>query len=225
MQKNILNKQYKLNEAGEINVNALTGALIHHIYLTSISENALSLPLSVVFNTDLLNENSLELPPVHMASGWKTNLHQFLLKEEFDENEKSKKVIYIDGYGNKHEFFEKWYYEENDEKIYVNKEIVVLDENRKLKVFNTNKEVKYEIINEEGYQLLTLDGLAGYNFANNNEMELKFYVKVEDEKLYLVDKTSNNVKGTSYDIPVFKYNEQYIEYNNIHKENGTLQYL
>ena len=220
MQKNKLNKQYKLNEAGELNVNALTGALIHHINLTSICENALSLPLSVVFNTDLLNENSLELPPVHMASGWKTNFHQFLLKEEFDENEKSKKVIYIDGYGNKHEFFEKWYYEENDEKIYVNKEIVVLDENRKLKVFNTNKEVKYEIINEEGYQLLTLDGLAGYNFANNNEMELKFYVKVGDEKLYLVDKTSNNVKGNSYDIPVFKYNEKYIEYNKIHKESN-----
>ena len=50
-----------------------------------------------------------------MGKGWKTNLHQYIVKNpNYNYLLGSKEITYIDGYGEEHQFFEKWYYEKDN---------------------------------------------------------------------------------------------------------------
>ena len=155
-------KEYNIGKGGTTSVNVKNGDFIHEIPLTTVSHNSLDLGISAIFDSKDYENNK----NYFMGKGWRTNLHQFLVKSsDFDIINGCKDVTYIDAQGIKHILHEKWYYlDDNLEKVYIDRNNVFIDSDKKLKVFINDKayEVKYDVKSDEGLSFMSGSSLSEY---------------------------------------------------------------
>ena len=155
-------KEYNIGNGGTTSVNVKNGDFIHEIPLTTVSHNSLDLGISAIFDSKDFENNK----NYFMGKGWRTNLHQFLVKSsDFDIINGCKDVTYIDAQGIKHILHEKWYYlDDNLEKVYIDRNNVFIDSDKKLKVFINDKayEVKYDVKSDEGLSFMSGSSLSEY---------------------------------------------------------------
>ena len=195
---------YDLDSAGQTTVNLYDGSFIHEVPLANISENSLQADLSLVFNKRLFDETSIDQEEKYINKGFKTNMHQYLIKEDdFNPLTGGRKINYVDGQGFTHELIEKWYYEdENNVKHYVPKDDVFLDDDGliKTKVINELKEVKYEVENDEGLSYVSASSMYNYR----PKVEEKYYIE------FGYGREEINIEKNNHYLS-FYFNENYIQ--------------
>ncbi len=176
-------KEYNIGNGGTTSVNVKNGDFIHEIPLTTVSHNSLDLGISAIFDSKDYENNK----NYFMGKGWRTNLHQFLVKSsDFDIINGCKDVTYIDAQGIKHILHEKWYYlDDNLEKVYIDRNNVFIDSDRKLKVFISDKayEVKYDVKSDEGLSFMSGSSLSEYISKADLKASPYFKAKVKNKKI------------------------------------------
>ena len=176
-------KEYNIGNGGTTSVNVKNGDFIHEIPLTTVSHNSLDLGISAIFDSKDFENNK----NYFMGKGWRTNLHQFLVKSsDFDIINGCKDVTYIDAQGIKHILHEKWYYlDDNLEKVYIDRNNVFIDSDRKLKVFISDKayEVKYDVKSDEGLSFMSGSSLTEYISKADLKATPYFKAKVKNKKI------------------------------------------
>lgn len=146
-------KKEFIQEAGTTFIDLCNGRFIHKKNVGKIKHNALSLPLSLVLNSNLLFDKSVDTKEKHLTRGWKTNFHQYIKKTgEFIEPLKTNTIHYIDGDGFSHLLMDRWYYEEDGVKKYVNESDVFTNDEGVVFTLVGTVEValKCECTNDEG---------------------------------------------------------------------------
>lgn len=152
-------------KSGTANVNLFSGEYNLKHYDTTINSGNLSVELfhyysSLFSRTVRGSDNTLGF-----GMGWKTNLHQWLHKYKYSSEKQELKVVYTDGFGVEHVFYEKWYYEKNNEKHYVNRNDVyinVLGELTYTSPTGKSYPVTYDVKSDDGLTLTTSAGMFGY---------------------------------------------------------------
>lgn len=183
---------YSLGRAGTTFINLKNGNFRHVHRDAKIDLKTLSYTINHVFDSSVYADKKLEITPAYMGKGWKTNLHQYLIKSDtFNQVLGSKDVTYIDGDGFAHKLHERWYYLVNGEKIFVNREDIFLDSDQKLKIMDYDgdiQEVNVEIKNDEG-----LSYISGMNLTSfkSNKKRKRYYLKYENFGSLEVDVDSN----------------------------------
>ena len=213
---------YDLGKSGQTSVNLYDGSFIHEIPLASINENSLQADLNLVFNKRLFNEQSIDQIDKFIGKGFKTNMHQYLVKDDnFNPITGGRKITYVDGQGFTHDLIEKWYYEDSEEvKHFVSKDEVFLDDDGIIKV-NINaeqKEVKYELESEEGLSYLSASSMYNYRKKGLKRFFVEFgygrkEIRIEENKIksvtyyYISPKTGNKVYVRPIDVSISEYGE------------------
>lgn len=142
-----------IQDAGTTFFNVGNGQFIHKKNIGKINHNALSLPIDLILNSNLLFSRSVDTRNKCLTKGWKTSLHQYIIKiGGFIDPLKTNTIHYIDGDGFTHLLLERWYYQETKGKVYVEKSKIFYEENGTpfVLVGNNHQEVQFEYRNEEG---------------------------------------------------------------------------
>ena len=121
-------QEYEIGDRNVTKIDLINQEYTHVHSDAMISHNTLSIPLKHIY--ELKNKYGNQSK---MGKGWRSNLRQYLIKNDYNEETKSREINYIDNEGITHTFEEKWYYEENGEKHYIDKSQVYLDNDQKLK--------------------------------------------------------------------------------------------
>ena len=118
-----------------------------------LKQNQMCLNLSHIYEEKEKEENK-----AYLGKGWRSNIHQNIKKEAYDEEKGYQKIIYTDGNKKEHIFKEYWYYNDiNGNKVYINRKQIYLDSDQKLKYQVDEQhiyEVKNEVKNEEHLTLI-----------------------------------------------------------------------
>lgn len=217
---------YQDYEMGDRNVTKID--LINQDYThvhsdAMISHNTLSIPLKHIYESRKKYGN-----PNKMGKGWKSNLHQYLIKNDYNEETKSREINYVDGEGIKHTFEEKWYYEENGEKHYIDKSQVYLDNDQKLKyISNENSffDVKYEIDNKDKLKMISASSMYNYNKVYQPTYQKKYYIIFKDGvKKYLYVNNGKVLLPRYYEHKDIYYGDKKrLEYNELFYLDGVLK--
>ena len=178
MNNNIIKKEntyYQEYQIGNRNVTKidLVNQDYTHIHSDAeINHHTLSIPLYHIYESQNKEENQNG-----MGKGWRSNLHQYLIKKDYNEETQSREIHYIDGKGKKHTFEEKWYYEDNGEKHYVNRDAIFIDNDQRLKVIDNKKthEVKIECENKKERLFLILGNNLGNFYHSEDFIKTKSY--------------------------------------------------
>ena len=192
-------KEYNIGNGGTTSVNVKNGDFIHEIPLTTVSHNSLDLGISAIFDSKDYENNK----NYFMGKGWRTNLHQFLVKSsDYDNINGCKDVTYIDAQGIKHILHEKWYYlDDNLEKVYIDRNNVFIDSDRKLKVLVNDKayEVKYDVKSDEGLSFISGSSLTEYIAKADLKAVQVFKLEyANDQKEYYELQEDGNIIGKVY---------------------------
>ena len=142
-----------IQDAGTTFFNVGNGQFIHKKNIGKINHNALSLPIDLILNSNLLFSRSVDTRNKCLTKGWKTSLHQYIIKiGGFIDPLKTNTIHYIDGDGFTHLLLERWYYQETKGKVYVEKSKIFYEENGTpfVLVGTNHQEVQFEYRNEEG---------------------------------------------------------------------------
>ena len=189
-----------IDNSNEMLINSRTGNVkcIHNN--TFLKCNNLSLDVNHIYLAEypVLLNNLIN----NFGLNWKLNVQQFLIKEKYNKTNNSKKIIYINDKGNEINFFEKWFYKKNDEKIYVDRENIYLDNSQKLK-YNDGEsvyDIENEIVNNDGLQLILGNNINNYKSLNNSK-NLTYSIEFADKYIFK-EITYNNSKGT-LSLPFF----------------------
>ena len=170
--------EYAIGRAGTTFVNTKTGAFKHVHHDASIIHNSLSLDVEHNFDSLIYANIKDEKQTAYMGKGWRTNLHQYLIKSKiYNEELEGNEVTYVDGNGAFHIFHEYWFYKNGDEKIYVNRAEVFLDADQKTK-FKDSKgdiyEVEFEVKTDEDFNYVSGSNLTSFKNINYRK---KYYLK------------------------------------------------
>lgn len=184
---------YDLGVSGVTSVNIQTGRYKHQIHDLSISSGPLTLNVDHIFDSKS-NSNS------GYGQNWGLSIDQRLIKETLNNGNKA--ITYVDENGINHVFVERWFYKSNNIKTYISIEDVTLSENNELATRN-GEPVEYEIVNDEGYQYISLGSVTNYD------------AKQKCYKYYL------NYNG--FKKPVIKGQNNYLQF--VYYENGVTYYV
>jgi len=168
-------------EMGDKNVTKIDLVNQDYMHIHSdarISHNTLSIPLKHIYESRNKYGNQSK-----MGKGWRSNLHQYLIKNDYNENTQSREINYIDNEGITHTFEEKWYYEENGEKHYIDRESIFIDDDQKFKCELDGQiiEVNYEIKNKDKMTLILGSNLSMKNGIKQKKK--KYYIQLNNKKL------------------------------------------
>lgn len=205
-------QNFDLGKAGSFNLDLNSGTSnLTHLDLSCFS-NILPVNLNHIYDsinynstgdTVVLNSGSKKLGNYRCGKGWKTNFHQYLIKEKnaelFDDNETAKKITYIDGQGNHIVFKEKYYYIKDKQKNYVHPADVSIDSTNKLKISVDN--ITYEVYQEAHYKNLSLSG----------EIEDFKNLEYVQREINEIDSLKEEIKNIEKTMIEYEYS---ISYNN-----------
>lgn len=152
--------------SGTASLNIFSAQYTHNHLDTKLESGSLSIELRHFYSSLFADTAAGTNNRLGMGLGWKTNLHQWLRKSPYSVENKELEVIYVDGSGVEHSIFEKWYYELDGEKQYVNRDEVFVDTDGQLKYAIGNGK-KYTVTYEakskdDSLSLVTSAGLFGY---------------------------------------------------------------
>ena len=207
---------------------------------TIIQSKELSVPIYHVFNestkdysNDFIKINfdqKINTQNFHCGKGWKTSLHQNLLKDPtFYPLIGGYITTYIDGTGGHHEFYEKWYYKDTDEtKKYLKKEEVFISDNLKLSYMDANNvthEVFYEVLNDEDLTFINGTSLRNYRQYDSFTIEQEFKIKLHDGVLLKLEVIDGKINLPHFKTGAYENTTLYIyDYTDIiQKSNGFFQ--
>lgn len=176
-------KTYRTGKAGLTSINLFTGDISHVVSLSEIKEKALSIGVNLLYDTRLIKED--EEKASHFGKGWMLNLSQRLVKSEnFNTLLEDKTIIYYDGNNDPHELKEKWYYDFEGIRYYVQKEQVFIDSDQKLKciVDNNTHEVHYEASNAEGLVYVSTNSRMNYVGKDGLKVEHRYFISIMDNQ-------------------------------------------
>lgn len=123
--------QIDLGKSGKVSISLNNGDLSFSTPVAKINNKSLPLSISAVYN----NSTNKSLPFVGLPSNWQLNAHQFLIK---DLDKEHLSFTYIDENGKNKLCEEKYFYKEDDKKIFVPRS--------KLRI-NTNGDLTYKLYN------------------------------------------------------------------------------
>lgn len=169
---------YDIGASGITSVNVQTGRYKHTINDLTVSSGLLTFDIDHVFDS----RNNANKP---FGLNWDLSISQYLKKEK---NYYGQIIRYVDGEGTEHVFYEKWFYRNGKIKIYVNRDDVTLSENNELVLRNTGEKVEYEIVNDEGYQYVSLGSATNYDFKSK---EYKYYMNYKGFKKEVIPGKKN----------------------------------
>lgn len=175
-------------------VNLSTGNLIHSFPGLTVSSKFLSVPIDIVYDHRIAVQNNGDDFIKHMGVGWKTSLHQYLVKvNEADSETFSRDVAYIDGNGDTHIFKERWFYDDySGNRHYVDREDIYLDNDGKVKWDDDEggpHELSHEAVNQEG--LTFVSGMNLSSFKRKPRVRKKYYAVLGDGARMEFDGTSD----------------------------------
>lgn len=178
--------EYETGKAGKTSLNIYNGNISHSIGLGSIEANALKIDIGLLYDTRLKNqENNSETLP--FGAGWMLNVHQRLEKrEDYNKLLGSKDITYYDGNNNPHTLREKWYYEENEVRHYIPKDLVYIDNDQKMKYKDGSSRVynvEYEVSNDEGLSLVTTNSKMNYRTTSDKKCIRKYFIEISNQKI------------------------------------------
>lgn len=185
--------EYDMGVSGVTSVNIQTGRYKHRINDLSINSGLLTLNISHIFDSKN-NSNGV------FGQKWGLSICRRLVKETLNNGNKA--ITYIDEDGVNHYFIEKWFYKNGNTKMYVDIQNVTLSEDNEL-VTRNGEPVEYEIINDEGYEYISLGS------ATNYDAKRKYY------KYYL------NYNG--FKKPVIEGQNNYLQF--VYYANGSVYYV
>ena len=185
-------KEYNSARAGVTKLNLFNNVLTHTLSLGNISDNRLSIGVNLMYDTRLLNDQiSRRLFNNNFSKGWQLNLSQRLIKDNsFDKIFGNKSIKYIDGDNNEHILEEKWYYTIDNVRYYIDKDLVILGSDKKLKYLDEQTKkyynVEYEASNEDGLTLISTN--SKLNYINQSDLKVKkhYYIRLSDNQKYEV---------------------------------------
>ena len=165
-----------LNKSGECLISLSNNSIHHEIYITSIKENSLKIPLNVFYDSRVLDRYNERIFQLGLPLGLSTNLSQYILKNinSVNKTKGDKEIIYVDQHNDSHVLKEKWFYKDELGKRYIiPKEDTYLGVDQKLKYLDSNNnihDVEYEV---EGDDLTFLSLNSKVNYAKESDMERK----------------------------------------------------
>ena len=216
-------KEYNLGDGEATSVNVKNGEFIHEIPLTTISHNSLDLGIFAIFDSRDYDDNE----NYFMGKGWRTNLHQFLVKSnDYEKIGGCKDVTYIDAKGVKHILHEKWYYlDDNLKKVYVERNNVFIDSDRKLKVLINDiaYEVKYDVKSDEGLSFMSGSSVSEYISKANLEATPYFRIKLNNGYISNIEFNANTITLDLYFYVKNTY-RYYCKFSDITIDNGKYYY-
>ncbi len=192
---------YNCGKIDVTKLNVQNGTYRHIHEEGSIKENSLNLNLKHIYES--LNNN---LNEIHLGNGWRTNLHQYLIKPIFYNDVLGQSdILYVDGKGRSNIFRERWYYlDKNNERHYVRKKEVFLDTDQKLKTNVAGEvfEIKYEVKNDDGLTFVSGNNISNFNsirFTDEYSLGIEF---ADGEFLKVLD--SSNWNDGQIEVPSYK---------------------
>ncbi|MDR2828337.1 MAG: hypothetical protein LBV51_02830, partial [Acholeplasmatales bacterium] len=184
-----------LSNKDNIDINIFDRKYLYKVSASIIKDGSLSVPINLI-NSGILRNSAPELYVIKDAymGGFKTNLHQYLIKKTSQNNlVGSRDTFYIDGDNRSHSLYERWFYiTTNGLKTYVDRDNVYLDNDNKLKtkVNTTIYEVKYEVVSDDGLQLISVFSLSDYKKQAKKSIKRTFKLQLLDV-LYTLEMSSN----------------------------------
>lgn len=183
---------YDIGISGITSINVQTKRYKHRVNDLSIRSGLLALDIDHIFDSRS-NANSV------FGQGWTLSICQRLEKETFDYNGKA--VTYVDENGDKHCFLEKWFYKSGSTKYYVERDQVTLSENNEL-VTRYGEPVEYELVNDEGYQYISLSSVSNYDAK---APQYRYYIKYNGFKKPVIRGKSNYLQFVYYSNDALHY--------------------
>lgn len=147
---------------GKSVVNVFDGNLTHSIGGLSVSSGKLSVPVDLLFDLRLSRQTNGDDFDKHMGKGWKTSLHQYIVKvNRADPVAPYRDVAYIDGNGDTHVFADRWFYRDRTgTRHYVDRGQIFVDVDGKVK-WTDSSNFKHELEHEakDGKGLTFVSGM------------------------------------------------------------------
>lgn len=195
--------EYDVGESGVASINIQTGRYKHRFNDLSVKKGTLALNLDHIF--DSRNDGNS-----NYGKSWSLSINESLRKDKI--NNKGV-VVYTDSNGIEHYFVEKWFYIEDDLKIYVDKNDVTFSKDNELVVRNFESlKVKYEVVNEEGYKYISLSSMSNYEAESKNKFI--YYVKYKGFKKQVIPGRMNYLQFAYYENDTTYYvDNNYVEKN------------
>ena len=216
--------EFNNGQAGITRINIRNNSLTHEHDNATIKQNNLSLSVKHLFDSNL-EEN------IGLGKGWKTNLHQTLVKENDINNLFGyKKITYNDGY--KKYYFRNYftYIDLNNVKHYLRKEDVYLDFDQKLKYKEndyTIYEVKYECKSDNDMIYISGSNLTEYLTQNDFKYKVEYIIYYKNGTTVSSKYDNSNIISNGYAHYYLndKNEKIYVSFKNIIKEGNFLKYI
>ena len=218
-------KTFDSVRAGKTIVNIFNRQYRHIHEDATISNKNLSLTLNHVYSPKFISlGNQIYNKNKYLSEGWQTNLHQYLVKSDtYNEIKGGREITYIDGIGNEHEFLEKWYYEKDGKKTFINRNLVFVDGDQKLKTIVNNEFVEVKSLYESEEKDLSLFLSKDYNnFYGKEDINktFRYFVTIADGyKIYLTFQ-DGKIKNAPYFQGTNNGTVSDLSYNDIIYNNG-----
>ena len=216
--------EFNNGQAGITRINIRNNSLTHEHDNATIKQNNLSLNVKHLFDSNV-EEN------IGLGKGWKTNLHQTLIKENDINNLFGyKKITYNDGY-RKYYFRDYFtYIDLNNVKHYLRKEDVYLDFDQKLKYKENDDriyEVKYECKSDNDMIYISGSNLTEYLTQNDFKYKVKYIIYYKNGTIVSSKYDNSNIISNGYAHYYLndKNEKIYVSFKDIIKEEYLLKYI
>ncbi|MCH5180967.1 MAG: hypothetical protein J1F32_07120 [Erysipelotrichales bacterium] len=178
--------EYETGRAGKTRINLFNNEISHCFELGSVSAKALNIGIKLFYDTRFLKEQIKKGLSNFFGKGWLLNVSQRLVKNDnYSKLLGCKDIIYYDGENNPHTLSEKWYYEKDGARHYIQKDLVYIGNDQKLKYRNPEGdvfEVEYEASNEDGLTLISTNSKLNYIKKSDLKVHKHFFIKLFDNK-------------------------------------------
>ena len=222
--------EYDTDLAGKSSLNLFNKELSHSLELGSVTAKALTIGVKLLYDTRFLKEQIKNGLKNVFGKGWLLNISQRLVKNDnYSKLLGCKDMTYYDGDNNPHILSEKWYYEKEGARHYIQKDLVFIGNDQKLKYRNTEDEVfdvEYEASNDEGLTLVSTNSKINYIKKSDLKVHKRYFIQLANKK-YEVYKDDNGlleipqfytdlIPGSDYILWIQKY----LNINDVAFENG-----
>ncbi len=177
-------KEYDVGKAGVSKINLCNKEHKHILPLGTISSNSLDVSVDLMYDTRFLkDENSQKILKNNFSDGWLLNISQRLIKDKnYRKLFGSKSITYIDGENNAHLLEEKWYYTLDNVRHYIDKTLVIIGSDKKLKYFDKFNQVyydvEYEASSDDGLTLITTNSKLNYIRQSDLKVKKHYYIRL-----------------------------------------------
>ena len=185
-------KEYDVGKAGVSKLNLCNREHKHILPLGTISSNSLDVNVDLMYDTRFLkDENSQRILKNNFSDGWLLNVSQRLIKDKnYRKLFGSKSITYIDGENNAHLLEEKWYYTLDNVRHYIDKTLVIIGNDKKLKYFDESNQVyydvEYEASSDDGLTLITTNSKLNYIRQADLKVKKHYYIRLLDNQKFEV---------------------------------------